>query len=230
MENRVSSSDFLYSSIPRNITELNSSVPKPRKVLGTEEYNPLNSLVNRQIYGGPSKNIKFSYRRTYSLPVPTPQTIFSHPNPSPLSPCACTATAATLAPPLPPPRTSEDSQAPPRAVSARSVPPPPGRASLHASRPRRRTTEPAIAWSFSPLRRWLPSTSCHWAGPLPRRRRPDPRRSRHRVGPLRSGSPGPRCWCPDPPTIDVGPRPLPCQVFFEFCIEFENCLDENWVW
>jgi hypothetical protein len=59
-------------------------VSKPRKILGTEEYGPLYSLVNRQIYvavhssvnrgmyGGPSMNIKFSYRRTYSLPAPAP--------------------------------------------------------------------------------------------------------------------------------------------------------------
>jgi hypothetical protein len=37
-ENRVHSLVILYSSVPRNITELYSSVPKLRNIRGTDEY------------------------------------------------------------------------------------------------------------------------------------------------------------------------------------------------
>jgi hypothetical protein len=40
-------------------------------------------------------NIKFLYHRAYSLPAPTTQTIFSRPNPSPMSPYSCAIAATT---------------------------------------------------------------------------------------------------------------------------------------
>jgi hypothetical protein len=37
---------FIYSSVPRNITEIYSSIPKPRKVAVTDEHRVVYSLVN----------------------------------------------------------------------------------------------------------------------------------------------------------------------------------------
>jgi hypothetical protein len=50
-ENRVSSSIFLYSSVPRNITEIYSSVPKLRKVPVTDERRAAYSSVHDEYAG-----------------------------------------------------------------------------------------------------------------------------------------------------------------------------------
>jgi hypothetical protein len=60
-ENMVSSSILLYPLVPRNITELYSSVLKLRKIPGTDVHRPVYSLnirgSNRRIYRGKPTNI-----------------------------------------------------------------------------------------------------------------------------------------------------------------------------
>jgi hypothetical protein len=63
MGSSLSSSFFLYFSIPRNITEIYFSVPKLRKVLVTDECRAVYSSVNRRIYIGQPTKVWFHIRR-----------------------------------------------------------------------------------------------------------------------------------------------------------------------
>jgi hypothetical protein len=45
-ENMISSSVFVYSLVPRNITKVYSPVLNPRKILGTDECRELYSSMN----------------------------------------------------------------------------------------------------------------------------------------------------------------------------------------
>jgi hypothetical protein len=103
---------------------------------------------------------------------------------------------------LSPHQTSEDHQTPLRTVSARSAPPP----SVLSAFPRRTPSTPRpradrlivfTAPSPSALNATPPSRSTTV------RRRPVPQHPRHRVGPLRSGSPGPRRRRADPHNVFI---------------------------
>jgi hypothetical protein len=108
-----------------------------------------NSSVNRQNVWWALTNIKFAYRRIYSLPAPLPHsapTVFllAHPTPPLLSTILPPCAAAALAPP---PLTSGDCQAPPWA-SCDTQPTTThrlrlGRAPLRADRHQRRHAPPS---------------------------------------------------------------------------------------
>jgi hypothetical protein len=56
-ETRLYSSVFLNSSVPRNITQIYSSVHKPTNVKSTNEYGPICLSVNQRIYYHVNKQI-----------------------------------------------------------------------------------------------------------------------------------------------------------------------------
>jgi hypothetical protein len=93
-ENMIHSLVILYSSVPRNITGLYSSVPASRNVSRTSELSPVHSLVNRWIYvavyssvnqrmyWGARRMFKFHTRGALFLPpraAPEPPAVGLHP-------------------------------------------------------------------------------------------------------------------------------------------------------
>jgi hypothetical protein len=110
-ENMASSSILLYSSVSRNITELYFSIPKLKKIPGTDECRPLylsvnrliyiavHKLVNQRMYGMPLMKFKNSYPCAYSLPAPPTHSASCHI--LTLNHCRChrPSAAATLVPP-----------------------------------------------------------------------------------------------------------------------------------
>jgi hypothetical protein len=142
-------------------------------------------------------------------------------------------TTTTLAPP---PWTFEDRRAPPCAVFTRSALPPPGPSTSPCRPPS--TPRPRGAAGRRPVVFTAPSSTALDATPLSRSTAvmlaPQPLTptspSQSTVewvpGPS-TPAPRPSTPAPRPSTSATGPQPLPHHVFFEFCIKFENCLDEN---